>query len=104
VSFGSVLVVSPPAAAAAFASGVTALAVSRRMSVLSLVGAGFAVATSVAVGVRRHDATDAALVIPTVAIIVFRHRENINRLLRGVEPEVDIAAAGPPAAAAPGTP
>jgi hypothetical protein len=46
--------------------------------------------------VRRHDATAAALVVPGVAIIVFRHRDNINRLLRGIEPEVHMAGPGVP--------
>ena len=68
----------------------------RRMSVLPLVGAGFAVVTAIAQGVRRHDATAAALVVPRVAIIVFRHRDNINRLLRGIEPEGDMAGPGVP--------
>jgi hypothetical protein len=70
------------------------LAVTRRMSVLPLVGAGFAVVTAIAQGVRRHDATAAALVVPRVAIIVFRHRDNVNRLLRGIEPEGDMAGPG----------
>ncbi len=97
VTFGTVAVVSPPVAVAAFTSGIGALAVTRRMSLLSLVGAGFAVATAVVLGVRRRDAATPALVIPGVAIIVYRHRDNINRLLRGVEPEVDMT--GPSAAA-----
>ena len=97
MTFGTVAVVSPPVAVAAFTSGIGALAVTRRMSLLSLVGAGFAVATAVVLGVRRRDAATPALVIPGVAIIVYRHRDNINRLLRGVEPEVDMT--GPSAAA-----
>ena len=72
------------------------LAVTRRMSVLPLVGAGFAIVTAITQGVRRHDATAAALVVPGVTIIVFRHRDNINRLLRGIEPEVDMAGPGVP--------
>ena len=94
VAFGTVLVASPPVAGAALLSGVGALAVSRRMSLLSLVGAAGAVVTAVVVGVRRRDATAVSLVVPGVAIVVLRHRENINRLLRGVEPEVDMVGAG----------
>ena len=93
--FGAALVVSPPVAAAALAAGLGALAVSRRTSVLSLVGSGAAAATSLALAAGRHDLTPLALVGPGVAVVVVRHRDNIIRLVRGTEPEVSLG--DPPA-------
>ena len=90
-TFGAALVVSPPVAAAALAAGLAALAVSRRTSVLSLVGSGAAAAASLALAVGRRDLTPLALVGPGVAVVVVRHRDNIIRLVRGTEPEVSVA-------------
>jgi acyl phosphate:glycerol-3-phosphate acyltransferase len=93
-SFGVILVDCPPAALAALGTGLTALAVTRRMSVLSLAGCGGAVVTAAAMALRRRDLTALAVVIPSVAVVVLRHRENIDRLIRGVEPELQVAEEG----------
>ncbi|HXZ98910.1 MAG TPA: glycerol-3-phosphate acyltransferase [Candidatus Binatia bacterium] len=99
-TFGAAIVMAPEAAGVALASGLAALAVSRRTSVLSLTGSGAAVVAAIGLAVRRHDLTSLALVGPGVAIVVLRHHENINRLLRGVEPEVSLAEPAPTAATA----
>jgi glycerol-3-phosphate acyltransferase PlsY len=87
-TFGAAAIVCPEAAASAFVVGVGGLAVSRRMSVLSLSGgiAGLVVATCVAV--RRRDLIPIAFVAPAVGVVIVRHHENIRRLLRGEEPPV----------------
>ena len=90
-TFGAVTVVCPQAALGAAVAGIGALAISRRMSLLSLTGGAAAVVVAAGVSARRHDATPLALVLPAVGVVVLRHRENIERLLRGVEPPVAAA-------------
>jgi glycerol-3-phosphate acyltransferase PlsY len=90
-TFGAALAVSPPVAGAAMVTGLLGLAITHRMSVLSLAGGGGAVVAAAALTVRRRDPQPLALVVPAVAIVVLRHRDNIDRLLRGVEPEVQVA-------------
>jgi glycerol-3-phosphate acyltransferase PlsY len=85
-TFGAALVVCPEAAAAALVIGVGALALSRRMSVLSLCGGAAGVVTAVGLSVRRRDLVPFAFVAPAVAVVIVRHRENIDRLLKGKEP------------------
>jgi len=86
--FGAVGVVTPPVAGVALLAGAGALALSRRTSVLSLSGGVFGGLAALALGLRRRDAAGLALALPGVAVVFFRHRENIDRLLRGVEPAV----------------
>lgn len=90
-SFGASLVVSPPCALAALAAGLGALAVSRRTSVLSLAGSGAGLLVAAGLALSRRDRTALALMGPAVGIVVLRHRENIDRLLHGVEPPVSLA-------------
>jgi glycerol-3-phosphate acyltransferase PlsY len=87
-TFGAALVICPEASAAAVVAGVTALAVSRRMSVLSLAGGGAGLLTGVTLSLRRRDPIPMAFAAPAVAVMFLRHRENIDRLLRGSEPEL----------------
>jgi glycerol-3-phosphate acyltransferase PlsY len=93
-TFGAALVVCPEAAVAALVTGAGALAVSRRMSVLSLTGGAAGLLMGIGVSVRRRDLTPVAFVLPAVAVVVLRHRENIDRLLKGAEPELVAADEG----------
>ncbi len=90
-TFGAVLVVSPPTAAAAASVGLTGLAATRRTSVLSLAGGAAGVLTAVGLASSRRDGRALALFGPAFGIVVLRHHENISRLLRGVEPPVSVA-------------
>jgi len=90
-TFGAAIVVSPQAAAAALLVGVAALGISRRTSVLSLSGAIAGTLTALGLAVRRRDLTPLALVGPGVAVVILRHRDNITRLFKGVEPEMVVA-------------
>ena len=69
-------------------AGVTALAITRRTSLLSLSGSAAGGLAALVLGLRRRDAPGLALALPGVAVVIFRHRENIDRLIRGVEPAV----------------
>jgi glycerol-3-phosphate acyltransferase PlsY len=86
--FGAVSVLTPPVAGVSLVAGVTALAVSRRTSVLSLSGSAAGGLAAVVLGLRRGDTAGLALAVPGVAVVIFRHRENIDRLIRGIEPSV----------------
>ena len=93
-TFGAALVVCPEAGAAALVTGVAALAVSRRMSVLSLTGGAAGLLTGIVLSLRRRDLIPISFALPAVAVVVFRHRENIDRLLKGAEPELVAAEEG----------
>src|ERR1019366_9188926 len=67
--FGAVSVITPPVAGVSLIAGLGALA-------------------ALGLGLRRRDAAGLALALPGVAVVIFRHRENIDRLIRGVEPAV----------------
>jgi len=86
--FGSVGVLTPPVAGVSLVAGVTALAITRRTSLLSLSGSAAGGLAALVLGLRRRDAPGLALALPGVAVVIFRHRENIDRLIRGVEPAV----------------
>jgi glycerol-3-phosphate acyltransferase PlsY len=86
--FGAVSVITPPVAGVSLITGVGALAVTRRTSMLSLSGSIAGGLAALAFGLRRRDAAGLALTLPGVAVVIFRHRENIDRLIRGVEPAV----------------
>lgn len=90
-TFGAVSVVSPPVVGVALVAGLAGLAISRRTSVLSLAGGVAGALAAAGVALRERDATALALAGPAVAVIVLRHRENIKRLLSGVEPAVSVA-------------
>jgi glycerol-3-phosphate acyltransferase PlsY len=86
--FGAAGVITPPVAGVALVAGATALAVTRRTSILSLSGAISGGLAALALGVHRRDVPGLALALPGVAVVIYRHRENIDRLLHGVEPAV----------------
>lgn len=89
--FGALLFVATPAWAGAVIAFVVALAVTRIVSVGSLASVGGALAGYVILSVLGivgfHPATLAFIVVAG-AIIVWRHRPNIERLMRGAEPRV----------------
>jgi glycerol-3-phosphate acyltransferase PlsY len=86
--FGAAGVLTPPVAGVSLVAGATALAISRRTSVLSLSGSAAGGIAALVLGLHRRDAAGLALALPGVAVVIFRHRENIDRLIRGVEPAV----------------
>ncbi|MBI2773681.1 MAG: glycerol-3-phosphate 1-O-acyltransferase PlsY [Chloroflexi bacterium] len=89
--FGALLFVATPAWAGAVIAFVVALAVTRIVSVGSLASVGGALAGYVILSVLGivgfHPATLAFIVVAGT-IIVWRHRPNIERLMRGAEPRV----------------
>jgi glycerol-3-phosphate acyltransferase PlsY len=99
-TFGAAAVVSPPVAGAALLTGLAGLAISRRTSVLSLTGAAAGILAALGLALRRRDITGLALVGPGAVVVLLRHRENIERLLRGVEPPVSLEDPIAPAPAA----
>ncbi len=86
--FGAVGVLTPPVAGVSLVAGATALAITRKTSLLSLSGSAAGGLSALVLGLRRRDVPGLALALPGVAVVVFRHRENIDRLIHGVEPAV----------------
>ena len=91
VGFGAIMIIATQAWIVSVAGFVLGLAVTRIVSVASLsavVGAllGYAVLTMIGV-ITPYAGVVAFLVIATI-IIVYRHRANIGRLLRGAEPRL----------------
>lgn len=87
-AFGAMLAISPEASACAVAGGLSALAVTRIVSVGSLVAAGSATLGAgvfVARGGPRSPLVFAGL---ASALIAIRHTDNLRRLARGLEPRV----------------
>ena len=82
-AFGVFLALSPWAALAALAVFVASYAGTRIVSVSSLAGAAACAATAAALHGYRSSATWTALAI--LAVVVIRHRTNMQRLLRGEE-------------------
>jgi len=85
-AFGVFLALSPWAALAALAVFVASYAGTRIVSVSSLAGAAACAATAAALYGYRSSATWTALAI--LAVVVIRHRTNMQRLLRGEERRV----------------
>ena len=67
--FGAVSVLTPPVAGVSLVAGVTALAVSRRTSVLSLSGSAAGGLAAVVLGLRRRDTAGLALAVPGLSLI-----------------------------------
>ncbi|MBM4435105.1 MAG: glycerol-3-phosphate 1-O-acyltransferase PlsY [Chloroflexi bacterium] len=89
--FGALLFVATPAWATAVLAFVIALAVTRIVSVSSLASVAGAVGGYVAFtasGITRFEWETLAFFVVGGAIIVWRHRPNIERLTRGTEPRI----------------
>jgi glycerol-3-phosphate acyltransferase PlsY len=86
-AFGSILVIAPRAAGWAVVAGLGSLAATRIVSVGSLAATAAAAASTVR-DVRRDGATGMAFTVPAAAIILWRHRANLERLRRGAEPRL----------------
>jgi glycerol-3-phosphate acyltransferase PlsY len=84
-ALGCFLILTPSAVAVALLVFVGIVAVFRRMSLGSLVAC---TVLPFAVWLTTHDLILLAAGIVTTALIIMRHRDNIRRLRRGVEPKV----------------
>ena len=89
-AFGALLPVSGEASAFAVAGGLTALGVSRIMSVGSLGAAMSAVVGAGVEGARTGKRVPLAYASLATAIIVARHAGNLKRLFKGQEPRVSL--------------
>lgn len=94
-AFGGLVAISPRASGHAVAGGLTALALSRVVSVGSL-GASLSATLTALYDLRGvdGDAVTATYASVVTAIIVARHEGNIRRLLRGTEPDLARVGAG----------
>lgn len=89
--FGALFFIATPAWATAVLAFVIALAVTRIVSVSSLASVAGAVGGYVAftaIGFTRFEWATLAFFLIGGAIIVWRHRPNIERLTRGAEPRI----------------
>ena len=84
-AIGSFLILMPLAAAAMLVVLVAAVTISRRMSVGSMLGM---VVLPPAGWLIYHDSVLLICSIWVAVIIIFRHKDNIRRLHRGVEPTI----------------
>ena len=80
---GMLLVTDPPLAVLAAATWAGLAKATRRASLASIVAAA---ALPIAATALRRPAKERRALLATAAVIVLRHRENIGRLRRGVEP------------------
>ncbi len=99
VGWAAILVLSPIAAAATLI-GLAIAALTRYVSLGSMIGAGLGVGVLIVLAVVNVpvDIVNAPMeylvfAIPAVALILFSHRENMVRLSRGTESKLDINAA-----------
>ena len=88
-AFGAVLLISPKAAGWAVVGGLGTLAVTRVVSVSSLAATGSAAVVGLS-ELREGRTVPAAFIIPAAALIVYRHRANLERLRQGTEPKVGL--------------
>ncbi|MDP9265873.1 MAG: glycerol-3-phosphate 1-O-acyltransferase PlsY [Chloroflexota bacterium] len=89
--FGALLFVASPAWLVSVAAFAIAVAVTRMVSVGSLAAAGGAIvgyALFTVLGVISFHWAALAFIVVSAGIITFRHRPNIERIVRGVEPRV----------------
>ncbi|MGH2500401.1 MAG: glycerol-3-phosphate acyltransferase, partial [Candidatus Limnocylindria bacterium] len=90
-AFGGFLVIASPAWIASILAFVLAVAVTRMISVGSLAAAAGAFVgywAFAAVGLIPFHWAALSFLVASTAIIVWRHRPNIDRILRGAEPRV----------------
>lgn len=84
--FGAFLVLSPPAALFVLAVGVSVIALSRYVSLGSVVGAVTAVASALfMLQTGRASYLVLAFIAFVAALVIFQHRDNLVRLWQGTE-------------------
>jgi len=88
--FGGLLLVSPEASAYAIIGGLSALGITRIVSVGSLSAAVSATAGGALRQLRSGDAVPLAFAALTSALLFVRHSDNLRRLARGEEPRVSL--------------
>lgn len=89
-AFGAILFVSPDATVFAVAGGLSALALTRIMSVGSLSAAASAILGAGIEEARSGERAPLAFAAAAATLIALRHSANIRRLLRGEEPRVSL--------------
>ncbi len=99
--WGAILVLSPVAGALTFI-GLIVAAATRYVSLGSIIGASSGVAGLIVICIVDIKITDnliisvpteyLAFAIPSVALVLYSHRENLVRLFKGTENRLDIAA------------
>lgn len=90
-AFGAFMFIATPAWLAAVVAFLLALALTRIVSVGSLASVGGAIAGYLllaATGVLAFQPATLAFILVAGTIIVWRHRPNIERLMRGAEPRI----------------
>ncbi len=86
---GALWGIAPLIAALVTAVTVTIILLSRYVSLGSIVGAGVAIAGMIVAVLLGADRTEYLLyAVPGALIVIARHRENIQRLLRGTERKI----------------
>ncbi|AWN22943.1 glycerol-3-phosphate acyltransferase [Deinococcus irradiatisoli] len=81
-SFGTIIAIDPLVGACVFAMGVFTVSVTRYVSAGSLVGGAVAVVTAAALG---RPLWELGLLLALCVLVVWQHRENIQRLQAGNE-------------------
>ena len=87
---GGLAAMAPPATAPAVGAGLVALALTRTVSVGSLAAASAGTVASGAIALRTGRVAPLLYAAATSAIIVSRHRANIDRLASGREPRLSL--------------
>ena len=91
-AFGAFLFIASPAWLASIAAFTLAIALTRMVSVGSLAAAAGAIAGYLlftVAGVMSFHPAALAFLLAATAIVTWRHRPNIARILRGAEPRLD---------------
>lgn len=88
--FGGMLALTPWGSATAVAGGLTALFATRIVSVGSLTAAASSMVGAAIQSQRSGDPAPLAFAAAATALIAVRHAANLDRLLRGEEPQVSL--------------